>query len=549
MKRRRIAWAGLSAALCAATFLLGAFLPRDDDFFAVRKSFEIYGAVYEELVANYVDRVDPERLMRAGIHAMLGELDPYTVFFDEADNADMDIITRGSYGGVGLNVGMRKGRITVIAPIEGASGYKQGVRAGDVIVRVGGRTTQDLSLTDVQTLMRGEPGTTVEITVEREGADAQIEFVLTREQVRLNNVTYAGFVPGASVGYVKLERFARGAGREVRDAIRDLQEERDMEGIILDLRDNPGGLLDAAVEISELFVPNGAIIVSTDGRQRETKRVYASRKSPVLPKMRLAVLTNRLSASASEIVAGAIQDLDRGLVVGQTTFGKGLVQVVRGLPYNTSLKITASRYFTPSGRSIQSTAYGFGHEPEVARPDSAVDSYQTVAGRRVRSGNGIEPDIVVEDTASPLEQALIRRAAFFFFANRFAAVSSPVPEDFVPDDAVLGDFKTWLAQQDFNYDLPVEQKLELADEALASQGLEDIRDELVEVLSAIQAAKRTAFDTHREPIRERLRAEIVSRYHGAGAQVRSSLPGDRYVQAAVRALTDADRYNALLSQE
>jgi carboxyl-terminal processing protease len=549
MKKNRVVWSGVLAVLCTASFLAGTFMPDDDDFFAVRKSFEIYGAVYEELVANYVDRVDPERLMRAGIHAMLNELDPYTVFFDEADNADMDIITRGSYGGVGLNVGMRNGRITVIAPIEGASGYKQGVRAGDVITSVNGRSTQDLSLTDVQTLMRGEPGTTVSMEVEREGSSAPIEFVLTREQVKLNNVTYAGYIPGSSIGYVKLERFAHGAGREVRGAIGRLRDEKQLQGLILDLRDNPGGLLDAAVEISEVLVPQGSVIVSTDGRQRETKRIYTSRKAPLLPDTPLVVLTNRLSASASEIVAGAVQDLDRGVVVGETTFGKGLVQVVRSLPYNTSLKITASRYFTPSGRSIQSVAYRFGHDPEASAKDSTSDRFETLGGRAVQGGNGIEPDIAIDDRPSPLEEALLRRAAFFFYANHFAAVRDSVAEDYVPDAAVIRDFESWLAKQDFDYELPIEQKLGQMQEGLDDQGLQEIRDEIVEVRSAIESVKENQFSVQRGHIRDHLRAEIVSRYHGEQAQIRSSLASDAFVREAVATLADSSRYRSLLSPQ
>lgn len=547
MKNTRRAWILLLALVGTSSFLAGTFLPRDDDFFAIRKSFEIYGAVYEELVGNYVDRVDPEQLMRAGIDAMLEELDPYTVFFDEADNADMDIITRGSYGGVGLNVGMRNGRITVIAPIEGASGYKQGIRAGDVISTVGGRSTQDLSLSDVQTLMRGEPGTTVEITVDCEGVPSSIEFVLTRERVKLHNVTYSGFLPGSSIGYVKLERFAHGAGREVRDAIEGLQDERDLNGLVLDLRDNPGGLLDAAVEISEMFVPKDAVIVSTDGRQPETKRTYVSRRTPLLPDTPLVVLTNRLSASASEIVAGAVQDLDRGVVVGNTTFGKGLVQIVRGLPYNTSLKLTASRYFTPSGRSIQSVAYRFGHEPHQRRTDSVGTAYATTGGRSVRGGYGIEPDVAVDDALSPLEDALVRRAAFFFYANHFAAVNEPVAADFMPDDRVIRDFRQWLEEQDFNYELAIEQKLQAIDSDVDGQGLGEIRDELEQVMTAIESAKEKEFDRRRGRIREYLRAEIVSRYHGEHVQVQASLAHDAYVGGAVRVLSDRERYRAILS--
>jgi carboxyl-terminal processing protease len=501
MTEKRHAWAGLAGVLVVASFLAGAFWPRDDDFFAIRKSFEIFGGVYEELVANYVDRVDPERLMRTGIGAMLEELDPYTVFFDEADNADMDIITRGSYGGVGLNVGLRNGRITVIAPVEGASGYKQGVRAGDVISTVGGRSTRDLSLSDVQTLMRGEPGTTVDVSVEREGVPGGLDFVLTREQVKLHNVTYSGLIPGSRVGYVKLERFAQGAGREVRDAINGLRENGELDGVVLDLRDNPGGLLDEAVEIAELFAPRGATIVSTNG----------------------------------------------GVVVGTTTFGKGLVQIVRGLPYNTSLKLTTSRYYTPSGRSIQSIAYRFGHDPHELRRDSTEARYKTSGGRPVRAGYGVEPDVAVDDEHSALEQALRRRAAFFFFANHYAATEPMVPEDFQPDDKLIRDFRAWLTRQDFAYELPIEQKIAAIESTLTADGLADVRDELDQVRSAVRSVKEQEFDKHRDRIGELLRSEIVSRYHGERAQIRSSIATDVFLQKAVRVLTDPDRYNAILS--
>ncbi len=547
MKTRSAGVIVLVSVVAGASFLAGAHLPQDDDFFAIRKSFEIFGSVYEELVANYVDRVDPERLMRSGIDAMLEELDPYTVFFDEADNADMDIITRGSYGGVGLNVGIRNGRITVIAPVEGASGYKQGVRAGDVITGVGGRSTEDLSLTDVQTLMRGEPGTTVQLTVEREGARDPIEFILTRQRVKIENVTYAGFIPGSSIGFVKLERFARGAGREVRDAIEELRAQKEMTGLILDLRDNPGGLLDAAVEVSELFVPSESVIVSTDGRRSETRRVYTSSRSPLLPDTPLAVVTNGISASASEIVAGAVQDLDRGIVIGSTTFGKGLVQIVRDLPYNTSLKLTASRYFTPSGRSIQSVAYRFGQETARQAEDASSMQYRTESGRPVRGGNGIEPDLVIDDDLSPLETALMRRAAFFFFANRYAADGPPVSEDFLPDDNMLRDFRRWLESQDFSYDLTVEQQITAIERTLEGQDLGGIRDELEQVRRAVDAEKSKAFDLYRDRIRDRLRAEIVSRYHGEEAQIRSSLGHDPFVRRAAEVLAEPATYRAFLS--
>ncbi len=528
--------------------LIGAFWPRDDDFFAIRKSFEIYGGVYEELVAGYVDRIDPERLMRTGIDAMLGELDPFTVFFDEADNADMEIITRGSYGGVGLNVGIRNGRITVIAPIEGASGYKQGVRAGDVIIRIEERATIDLTLSDVQKLLRGEPGTAVEIQVEREGTAEPIVFVLPREEVRLHNVSYAGRLPGTDVGYVRLDRFANGAGAEVRAALTNLTGDGTLSGLILDLRDNPGGLLDAAVEISELFLPRGSEIVSTNGRLPETKRVYKSGHSPLLPDTPLVILVNNLSASASEIVAGAVQDLDRGVVAGVPTFGKGLVQIVRELPYNTSLKLTTSRYFLPSGRSIQAATYG---SARVTTPptSSTSETYQSAGGRVLRSGQGIEPDIRVETEPSPLESALRRKAAFFFFANHFAATRDSVSIDFTPDDQTVISFRKWLADRDFTFETPAEVLLHQLETSLADSDVRDAGDELTLLRQAIQQEKQAGFDRNEERLREALRAEIVARFHGESAQIRSTFATDPLVIEAARILRDDKRYSNILGRD
>jgi carboxyl-terminal processing protease len=339
MSRRTASLTGLVlvATLCLGV-LVGSWMPRDDDFFALRKNFEIFGAVYEELVTGYVEPVGADRLMRAGLEAMLNELDPYTTFIDEADRTDARIMTQGRYGGVGLNLGRRAGTITVVSPVEGASGYKQGVRAGDALLRIADQPTDSLSVGDAETLLRGEPGSTVTIRVRRAGVTTPIDFTLTRERVTPANVSYRGFIGETeeAIGYVKLERFTRDAGAEVRDALQALNAERPVQGVVLDLRDNPGGLLRAAVDVSELFVPQGETVVSTRGRLSETNRTYRSDRAPLFPDLPLVVLVNGFSASASEIVAGAVQDLDRGVVVGTTTYGKGLVQVIRSLPHNTS---------------------------------------------------------------------------------------------------------------------------------------------------------------------------------------------------------------------
>lgn len=545
---RRLTIPVLVFVTLGAGFSAGFLMP-DDDFFSLRKNFQIFGAVYEELIGGYVDPLDPEKLMRSGIDAMLEDLDPYTNFIDEADNTDIDIITRGRYGGVGLNIGVRNGKITVTSPIEGTSGYKQGVRTGDVITEIEGRTAEDLSLSDIRHLMRGEPGTAVELTIEREGEPEPIHFLLTRQQVELKNVAFSGFVDSTSgVGYVKLDRFARDAGVEVRSAVQTLKSSGRMQGLILDLRDNPGGLLEGAVEITQLFVPQGSVVVSTRGRQAQTERIYHSKLPPLLPDLPVVILVNGLSASASEIVAGAVQDLDRGVIVGEPTFGKGLVQIVKPLPYNTSLKLTASKYYTPSGRSIQAIDYG-EHDGIVRNvPDSLRRTYRTSAGRLVKDGKGIEPDrFVGPGSNSELEAALERRAAFFFYANHFAAERSAVPSDFEATEEILADFRRWLDEHEFTYQTDAERSVEALENNLDAIGYGATRDEVEALKTAVAEEKNADFERHREGLKERLRSEIVARFHGDSAQVVASFRHDPQILSAVSLLKDDSAYESILA--
>lgn len=551
MHVNRNALAVMLLLVLVAGFAVGSFLPRDDDFFALRKNFQIFSAVYEELVGHYVDPVDPERLLRSGIDAMLDNLDPYTSFIDEADNADIDILTRGRYGGVGLNIGMRGGKVTVISPIEGASGYKQGVRAGDVVVQIAGQSTEVMSLTQVRSLLRGDPGTAVEIQVLREGRPDPLEFLLTREEVKLNNVTYSGFArddTAAGIAYVKLERFARDADAEVRLALQKLKAASPVKGVILDLRDNPGGLLEAAVRVIELFVPQGSMIVSTRGRDAASERIYHSQGAPLLPDVPMVVLVNEFSASASEIVAGAIQDLDRGVIVGRSSFGKGLVQIIKPLPYNTSLKITTARYFTPSGRSIEAIDYGEHNGNFSQIPDSVRKAFATSLGRQVLDGRGIEPDVnVSQGEPSELEEALDRRAAFFFFANHFASERDVLSTDFEVTDEHLETFEAWLEGQDFRYMTDAERRLDDLAESLVATEYERSLDELKALRSAVTAEKQADFERHRSRLQERLRFEILARFHGERAQIRASLAHDPQFSVAEQLVKDQTTYSDVLA--
>ena len=332
------------------------FFANDNIYLKINKNMDVFAQVYKEITTSYVDEVDPEKFMHAGIDGMLETLDPYTVFYGEKEGEEIDLITHGEYGGVGVSIGTRDGYIIVIAPMDGYSAQKQGIRAGDRIIEIDGQKIFNTNPDSVRTMVRGEPGTEVKMKIEREGEKQPLDFVLVREEIQVNNVTYSGYLDNG-IGYIRLERFSRRAGDEVRQALRELKAKGDLRGVILDLRNNPGGLLEAAVDIVSKFNPKGSTVVTTRGRRSEDEKVYTVTEEPLAGDIPLAVLINKNSASASEIVAGAIQDLDRGILVGTRSFGKGLVQTISQLGYNTSLKITTARYYTPSGRSIQEIDY------------------------------------------------------------------------------------------------------------------------------------------------------------------------------------------------
>lgn len=551
---KRTAFLVVIGTLCLG-LTVGFWMPRDDTLFTIKKNFEIFSQLYEEVATEYVDPVDPGQLMQTGIDAMLETLDPYTVFIDESENENIDIMTEGSYGGVGLSVGVKNGDITVISPLEGYSAYKQGIRAGDVITRIDSVSTDELSMNDVQNMLRGEAGTTVSLEIKRTGIPEPLTFTLTRARVRLENVTYAGFIeeaPTSKIGYVRLERFARGAPEELREAIDSLERAGPLEGLILDLRNNPGGLLESAVAVSELFLPREEKIVSTRGRDGKNTRVYRSDHQPLLETTPLVIMVNESSASASEIVAGAVQDLDRGIIIGERTFGKGLVQVIKSLPYNTSLKMTISRYYTPSGRSIQAIDYKHDDVSGGAReiPDSLRKTFTTDNGRTVRGGGGIEPDVKITRTPQgELEKALTRQSAFFTYANRYTADHDSIPTPFTVEDTLLHDFEEWLKSEQFTYKTTIDRTVQQLATKLDSVDYDETGDELQALRDAITTEQQEDFNRHSTQLKEHLRTEIVSRYRGKSEQIRSSLPTDRQIDEAISVLTDSSGYHAVLTPD
>jgi carboxyl-terminal processing protease len=550
-RNRSEAFRNAGAAALLLTLFAG-FLPGDegDYFYRVNKSIDLYGRVYKEIAANYVDRVDPEAFMEAGIDGMLSSLDPYTTYIDRDEGSEVDLVTSGRYGGVGITIGARDGAIEVISVMDGYSAQRQGVRPGDRLMEVNGTPVSSRTPDEVRNLTRGEPGTEVRVTVSREGAPNPVEFVLIREEVQIKDVTYAGFLD-EGIAYVRLERFSRKAGEELRQALKDLKIRGDVKGVVLDLRGNPGGLLDAAVEVTGKFVPRGSLVVTTRGRRSESERTYLTTDEPLLPSVPLAVLTDRGSASASEIVAGALQDLDRGVIVGARTFGKGLVQTVLPLNYGAQLKVTTARYYTPSGRSIQVVDYSSKDGAGVIPPpaDSTRREYRTARGRAMAEHGGITPDSVVKDTdPGPMVAELRRKAMVFRFANRFGAEHGgnyAVPVD----AAVMADFRRFLQDEKFVYhEASTDVIADLGSTARELHYSKAVLDDLDRLKADLALEKDRGFERYADHIRRDIEMEFASRAKGESGRIEASLRGDRQLEVALAFLRTPSLYRRVLQR-
>ncbi len=521
------------SAVLLAGFVLTAFRS-DDDLFELRKNFEIFGAIYEEIAVGYVDDVRPAPFMRAGIEAMMSQLDPYTNYYDEADMVDIQLIRQRKVGTVGVSLGIRGGRVTVLAPEDDASAYRQGLRTGDLILQIADSGTEGMTVTEAVELLSGDPGSTVEVLIQRGGENGPRTFVLPRERPRFTNVSYSGFLGVDStdgIAIVRLDRFGNRAGREVKRALRNMHRDVELKGIVLDLRDNPGGILGEAIDIVELFVPKGTVVVSTRSRADDTVSDYRTEEEPLFPETPLVILMNRFSASASEIVAGALQDHDRAVIMGGTSFGKGLVQIMRPLPHNTSLKLTISHYFLPSGRTIHSSELN-SSSVTVATP--TVLEHTTTAGRLVRGGLGVEPDVEVDDGGeSELEWALLQESAFFLFANRWVAERCDSGGTCTgSDEELLAAFRTWLDQSGFR---PVTQTDLLLSEFEASAidaGYLSLSHQLDGVRAAMEDKKRADFETISDRILLHLRSEIRARVLDENEQAVADILEDTWIDRA-----------------
>ncbi|MFI5251764.1 MAG: S41 family peptidase [Bacteroidota bacterium] len=541
----------LILTIVTVSILTVSFKPAQDDyFFKVNKSLDILGHVYKEISINYVDAVDPSKFMESGIDGLLATLDPYTNFISETEGDEVDLITNGAYGGIGVTIGVRDGYITVMSVMEGYSAQQQGILPGDRILAIDGKPVIGTKPDAIRPMTRGEVGTEVHLKIERDGEAAPLEFTVIREQVQVKNVSYADFIEQGTA-YIKLEHFSRNAGEEVRMAIQDLKLKGPINGIILDLRDNPGGLLDAAVDVVEKFVPRGSLIVSTKGRQPESEKKYFSTEDPILPNTPMVVLTNHGSASASEIVAGAIQDLDRGVIMGTRSFGKGLVQTITPLPYNTQLKITTAKYYTPSGRCIQEIDYSRRdtNGSFAITADSARHEFKTISGRHVYEHGGITPDSIIElPQASTLNRELLRKLIYFKFATKYAGLHKNDLNAFETDSTLLGQFKNFIEQDGFTYQDDGEKKvLELQQIAGMEKYGSSVRSEIEHLQRELVNEKVNAFQKHLSEIKHELMAELATRSSGEKGRIAMSAKDDIQINGAESVLSSSINYDRLLT--
>lgn len=544
----------LLAPIALASVVVTAFTWKDENhyYYKVNKGLEVFGQVYREVAQNYVDEIDPETFINAGIEGMLKTLDPYTVYLKKKDAADIDLLTSGAYGGIGITVGMRDSAVTVIEVVDGYSAQREGVRIGDKILAINGTRVLHGPVESLREYTRGEPGTKLSMTVVRDGIESPLTFTLTRENIKVRSVTYTGVIHDG-IGYIKLERFSTNAGEEIRQAILELQQQGAYGGLVLDLRDNPGGLLESAVDVSSKFIPNGSVVVTTRGRDSAEDRVYRSAEAPIAADLPLVVLMNENSASASEIVAGAIQDLDAGVIMGTQSYGKGLVQSVRRLPYESTLKITTARYYTPSGRSIQKIDYVMqrtGQPSFVA--DSTARTYQTLHGRTVMEHGGILPDTVITEVKMPAVVRQLREGAIFFkFATRYAATLKSLPADFTVDNDVLRQFEEFVAEGNRSaaFATSTIAKAQELQTAARNDGLNaDLVSRIESLQNELRQEQRTALARYRDDVRRELQREIASRFQRQQERDSMLLADDGQIQAAIGLLKSGKHnYSRMLS--
>ena len=519
-------------------------------YFEVSKNLDIFTSLFREVNIYYVDETKPGEMIEKAIDSMLKDLDPYTTYIPESEIEDFRFQTTGQYGGIGSTIRKREDYVIISEPYKGFPADKAGLKAGDKLIEIDGKSVKGKSTQDVSSVLKGQPGVEVNLLIERPGTEGYINKTFTREEVKVKSIPYKGMVADG-IGYVRLRSFTRNCSNEVKEAIMELKDENELKGLVLDLRSNPGGLLNESVNLCNLFIDKGQEVVSTKGKIKDWEKSYKTSKDPLDRDLPLVVLINQSSASASEIVSGTMQDLDRGVVIGKKSFGKGLVQQTRKLSYNSQVKVTVAKYYTPSGRCIQALDYAHRNEDgSVGKvPDSLKTAFQTKNGRLVYDGGGVDPDISVDKAPyAEILGSLVSKQLIFDYATQFVLDNDTIgaPGAYKIDDLLYEDFVSFLSDKDYEYETITEKELaELIE--LADDEYSDFKDDLVVLQKKLLSYKEDDIHKYQSEISELLLSELMTRYHYQEGRVIASLANDPVLEEAIIVLNDKSRYDAILS--
>ncbi len=523
-----------------------------DSYFEVSKNLEIFTDLYKELDFYYVDDINSGDLMKTAIDEMLMSLDPYTTYIPETDIEDYRFMTTGQYGGIGAMITRRKNFVYISEPYEGFPAQKAGLMAGDKLLEINGISAEGKNTEEISSILKGQPNTEVSILIERNGERLTKRF--KREKITVKSIPYYGILENG-VGYIKLRSFTQNCANEVKSALSDLKSQESLNGIILDLRSNPGGLLNESIDIVNLFVGKGEEIVTTKGKTKAWEKTYLSKNNPLDMSTPLVVLINSGSASASEIVSGSIQDLDRGVIIGRKSFGKGLVQQTRKLPYNSQLKVTVAKYYIPSGRCIQSLDYSNRNEDGSAGKvaDSLISNFNTRNGRVVKDGGGINPDVIIkQDDISDISISLMNKNLIFDFATDFNYKNKTIPdiEDFVITDDIFLNFVSFLEDKDYEYTTTTEEALEIFKEITVEEETSELLSGYITAISdVITNNKKNDLINNKSEIKKLLSSEIVSRYYYQEGRIKERLKYDVDIKEALKLFQNIEEYKNILRLE
>ncbi|MCT4615670.1 MAG: S41 family peptidase [Marinifilaceae bacterium] len=544
--RKRFLTIFISALLIVGSIGFWSF-NRDDKNFEIQKNLNILATMFRELNLFYVDDIDYSDLIKKGMDSMLSSLDPYTTYISEEDMEDFKMMTTGEYAGIGSLISKNGENVVVAEPYEGFPAMKAGLKAGDIFVEINGVKIKNKTTEDVSNLLKGQANTKLNIKVKRPYLNKVIDIKLLREKIQLKSVPYYNILED-SIAYIQLNQFTNKAASEIKSALKEMNP----KGLVLDLRGNPGGLLDQAIDIVNLFVEKGETVVTTKGKIKKWEKEYKSTKTPFNTQIPIAVLVNSGSASASEIVSGAIQDLDRGVVIGTRTFGKGLVQATRNLSYNTKLKVTTAKYYIPSGRCIQALDYSHRNEDgSVGKiPDSLITKYNTRNGRIVYDGGGIMPDIEIEsETISNLSINLLNNRLFFDYATKFVYENETIPtaDKFEISDKIFDDFRQFAKNKKFEYKSVSTITMKKLKKIMEKEKCFDVSNKEYEaLLNKIQPDFDRDFDRFKTEISELLGHEIVKRYYNQVGGRMFYIKSDKIIKEAVNVLKDTKKYNRII---